>query len=152
MLRRKPQKKRVHAAVRITLQLLLAGPIIVYAPWAVLVGPVSLALLFSGEAQGVAKTLAFSLGWIGLVGLYGSVLVPLRLVHGTVWIRRALTVALACGFITVIAMLFEDGDPVDFIRKVGLFGSWLLGGPVAVAIWNLLRYYRPAPSSVGDRV
>lgn len=141
----------MNAAVRIALQFLLSGPIIVYAPWALLVGPMSWALLFTGEAQGAAKTLAFSLGWIGLFGLYGSILVPLRLVRDSTWIRRTLTVALVCGFITVIAMLLEDGDPVDFVRKVGPFGVWLLGGPVAVAIWNLRRYYRPSPSTADGR-
>lgn len=138
----------MNAAIRIALQLLLAGPIVVYVPWALLVGPTSMAMLATGQTERIAHTLAFSLGWIGLIGLYGSIFVPLHTVQGSAWIRRTLTVALICGFITVVAMLFEDAAPVDFIRKVGFFGGWMLGGPVAVAVWNLLRYYRKSPSAV----
>jgi hypothetical protein len=48
-------------------------------------------------------------------------------------------------------MLLEDGDPVGFMRHVGLFSFWLLGGPVAVAVWNLCRYRAPlAPAAVGS--
>lgn len=131
---------------RILAQLVIAGPVIFYAPWAFLVGIGTIALLVSGETPGVSKMLGYGLGWIGLVGLYGSILTPLRIIRAHGWLRVAMASAIVCGFIATAAILSEERDPVGFLSRGGWFTAYLLLGPVVVGGWNLVRILGKGPN------
>jgi hypothetical protein len=130
--------------VRILIQLIVAGPVLIYVPFAIIAGIGSIASLLIGEPLGPSKSLAYGLGWLGLLGLYGSIFTPTRTVQRHHWLRLTLTVALACGFIATAAVLANDGDPAGFMARAGVFGLYLLAGPVVVGCWNLALMHKRA--------
>ena len=123
----------------------------VYSPFAIIVGIGSIASLFAGEHLGLAKSLAYDLGWIGLMGLYGSIFIPIRTIRAHHWLLRIVTGAIACGFIATAAVIAHDGDPAGYISRADIFGIYLLAGPVVVGCWNLvLLHKKGAQPAVGD--
>lgn len=136
------------ALLRILVQLVVAGPIVIHVPLAVLMGIGMIGFLFAGEWYGMSKTLGYGLGWIGLFGLYGSILTPLRLILAHQWLRKAVVGSIVCGFIATVAIILEGGDPIELFTRDGLFAVYLLGGPVIVGIWNLARILKKEPSQM----
>lgn len=128
---------------RILVQLVVAGPIIIYMPFALLLGPVTLALALTGQAE-LSKGIAYGFGAFGLLGLYGSILVPLSAFHRVPAVRWLTITFLFLGIIASVVMAFAPGEQGETIAaRPELFQVWLLGGPIVVAVWNLARLLRP---------
>ncbi|MEI7809092.1 MAG: hypothetical protein WCJ07_11480, partial [Verrucomicrobiota bacterium] len=90
--------KNLQPALRILAQLILCGPILIYFPWAVLVGVGTIYCSIIGKSNGFAKDFGFSLGWLGLVGLIASILIPVAFFGKKSWARWSATSLIACGF------------------------------------------------------
>ena len=135
--------------VRILIQLIVAGPILVYAPFAIIVGIGSIAAFFIGEQLGISKSLAYGFGWIGLLGLYGSIFTPIRTIRAHLGLRRIVTGAIACGFIATAAVIANEGDPAGYLSRAGIFGIYLLAGPVLVGCWNLVLIHKKGAEPAG---
>jgi hypothetical protein len=129
----------MRSVLRVLTQLVVAGPLVVCAPLAILMGIGTIVLLFSGDVPGVSKALGYGLGWVGLLGLYGSILTPLSTILAHHRLRQLIVAGIVCGFIAAAAIVMENGDPIDFFYRGGLFSVWLLVGPVIVGAWNLAR-------------
>jgi hypothetical protein len=132
--------------LRILIQLVVAGPIVIYAPFAILMGVGTIMFLFTGEYRGISKTVGYGFGWIGLFGLYGSIFTPLRTIRAHHWLRQTVIGGIVCGFIATAAIVMEDGNPISFFSRDGLFSIWLLAGPVIIGIWNLFRISKTEPN------
>ena len=126
----------MNTAARVLIQLIVAGPVLFYVPFAFGMGIRTIVSLFTGESYGVPYTIVYGLGWVGLLGLYGSILTPLRTIRARRWLRAMITVCMVCGFIVVAAMT------CGFLPHRDVVGIYLRAGPVIVGCWNLIRMYR----------
>lgn len=134
-------------AVRILVQLIVAGPIIVYFPFALFLGPVTLFLAITGQTE-LSKGIAYGFGAIGLVGLYTSILFPTDVLRRRSGVRRAVVAFLSLGIVASLVMAFAPGeDGLAVANRPELFQVWLLGGPIVVALWNAARLLRPVPAA-----
>ena len=142
--------KKFHPALRILAQMILCGPIFIYFPWAVLVGIGTIYVSFTGESAGFSKDFGFGLGWLGLIGLIASILIPAGVFRKRSWARLTVTSLMACGFLATTAILLDDDGSGRLITQWDWFRTWILGGPLIVGTWNLVRIWRkPTPPS-GD--
>ena len=130
----------METVARVLFQLIVAGPVLFYALFALEMGIRTIVGLFTGESHGVSYTIVYGLGWVGLLGLYGSILTPLRTIRARRWLRAIMTVCMVCGFIVVATMTF------GFFPHWDLVSIYLIAGPVIVGCWNLIRIYRPDQS------
>jgi hypothetical protein len=130
----------METVARVLIQLVVAGPVLFYALFALAMGIRTIVGLFTGESYDVSHTIVFGLGWVGLLGLYGSIFTPLETIRARRWLRAILTVCMVCGFIVVATMTF------GFFPHWDLVSIDLIVGPVVVGCWNLIRIYRPNQS------
>jgi hypothetical protein len=144
------QVSKLIPLMRVVGQLIIAGPIIVYFPFAVWIAIGSIWLAICGEVHEAQKSIAYGLGGIGLIGLYASILVPVRTFHRHVNARRLVIVCLWCGFIATGAMIFGGEEPDRFFDHPDSFHIWFFGGPVFVGLWNLGRLRQS--SQKGDQL
>jgi len=133
----------IKTIVRILAQLVVAGPVIVFAPYAFAFGISLIISLFTGEAFsfGASKFLFFGLGWIGIIGLYGSIFIPIKIIQKRRWLRGIIVSCIVCGFIADVAPFFDMGGSLD----ADWFIIWFFLGPLIVGAWNLARIYRAKP-------
>ena len=115
--------------------------------WPSFLGPMTLFLALTGQAE-LSKGIAYGLGAFGLVGLYTSILVPtdvLRRRHG---VRLTVAAFLVLGVIAALVMAFTPSEEgLSIASRPELFQVWLLGGPIAVALWNIARLLRQSPAA-----
>jgi hypothetical protein len=131
---------------RTLLQLLLAAPLLALLPWALMMGVGTLVFLFTGEARELSKTVFYGFGWLGLLGLLASILVPVARLRRRAWARRLVTGLLGCGFLAAMSPI--SSGQMRFWGREGLWAAWLLGGPMAVAAWNLWRLHGPLSAAM----
>lgn len=134
-------------------QLAFCAPSIVYFPWAVYlgIGVVIDFLMHGGLAMEVGKGLAFSLGWIGLLGLYSSILIPNAWVQGHALLKFFILIAIVCGFMATLGFFLPpNGLKINDLFEEP-FALWVLGGPVVVGVWNLIRIWRPADQELSRK-
>ncbi len=124
--------KNYHPAIRILAQLILCGPIFTYFPWAVLVGVGTIYFLIIGETAGFSKDFSFGLGWLGLIGLIATILIPAEFFSKKSWARLVATSLIACGFLATVAVLLDDDGSGKLITQWDWFRTWILGGPLMV--------------------
>lgn len=129
---------------RFLVQLVLSGPLLALFPWALMMGAGMGYFLVTGDfhqLRELSKTVAYGFGWLGLLGLMGSMVTPAAWLRRTRWARRLLATLGGCGFLAAAAILLGGGLP----RRGwdALWTLWLLGGPVVVGLWNLGRVFGP---------
>jgi hypothetical protein len=125
--------------VLLLVQLILAGPILLYFPFAIFIGIGTYYLIFTGDLKVFDKMLVYGLGWLGIIGLYGSILLPMEYLKTKKWVRRIIVMFIIFGYVSTV-ILFLSLDKL-FRHETEIFTYWLLGGPVAVATWNICRIY-----------
>ena len=130
--------------VSIFIQLLLLGPMNVVAPFAVIFGPVFMFTLLSKERfEGV--DIAFSFGWIGLIGLYYSVFASPEKLHNRTKTKIAMSASIIFGIILTGITIADYNDNNSYKTSpdftADFFAIWYFGGPAAVAVVNLYRIH-----------
>lgn len=138
--------KKFHPALRILAQLILCGPMLIYFPWAVIVGAGTIYFSIMGESAGFSKDFGFGLGWLGLIGLFATILIPAESFRNKRWVRLSATCLIACGFLAAIAILLDNDGSGYLITKWDWGRTWILGGPLIVGTWNFSRIWKkPTP-------
>ena len=128
--------------LRILAQLVVAGPLLMLFPWAALLGFRIAVSAFGGVwPDTFGKLVSFGLGWIGLLGLWASIVLPLRLFRRS-WIRVPVVAALVCGIVATAAILLSGDVLAATVERKDRVAMWWLGGPLVVATWNLLRIFQ----------
>lgn len=135
------QMKSLNSIFRILAQLVVAGPIVVIFPWALLVGVGAISSVFRGNSPDILTTVGLGLGWVGLLGLYASIFFPLHIFQ-IIWVRKLVVIALVCGMAAAAAILASKGTMISIIEKGEWLPVWVFCGPAVVAIWNLHRIYK----------
>lgn len=141
------RSKLLRHAAQAALQLLITGPVAVFAPWAIfLFLPLLTVNLLVGDGPEQLRGLAYGLGGAGLLGLYTAILVPLSVLRRTAFVRGSVVGLIIAGVAATALLLFlpEEGGPLA--AQLDLFRIWLLGGPLATGAYNLWRLLRPNPS------
>lgn len=112
-------------------------------PWAVFVGVETILFAFPGGLHDVPN----GLGWLGLLGLLASILVPIRTCRAHCWLRALITILLGCGIVADVVLLTRVRASPEM---EGWWILWLFGGPLIVAFWNLLRMWERAEPVATD--
>lgn len=133
--------KRAFPVIRVLSQLILAGPVLLYTPLAIIVGIGAVYFAARGESHGFSKDVGYGFGWLGLCGLLASILVPTSVLRKTKWARFTVTALVSLGMLSAAAMLLEVGAAESSFTKWNWWTIWLLGGPVTVGFWNLVRIW-----------
>ena len=111
------------------------------SPLAVPMGISTLYFMVRGESHGFSKDVGFGFGWFGLLGLIGTILIPVSILRKRKWMRLLMTILIGCGFLAAAAMMLEPGDASSSNSMWSLWTAWMLGGPVIVGVWNLSRMW-----------
>ncbi len=133
---------------RFLIQVSLTAPMLALFPWALMMGVGMVYFLVTGEVhqlRELSKTVADGFGWLGLLGLMGSMVTPADWLRRRRWARRWLAGLAGCGFLATAAILLGGGLPRQGWDV--LWVLWLLGGPVVVGLWNLQRVFGPLRGS-----
>ena len=125
---------------RILIQLIIAGPIIVLLPFGIVFGMVSVFFGIKGEFHEEAKLLSLQLGGFGLLGLYGSIFISVKFIREFKYAKLTITILIFLGFIAAFAVFVSDSTPLSKWPSPW-FACWMLGGPIFVSVWNLIRIY-----------
>jgi hypothetical protein len=134
--------KKLYPVFRVLLQLLMCGPLLAVFPLAVFVGLGAIFFALTGESHGLSKDIGYGFGWLGLLGLVTTILVPCSFFKKRKWARVSATVLIAFGFLATAAILLEPLTSHEPSMAQPWWVAWLLGGPVIVGAWNLSRLYR----------
>ena len=140
------------AKIRIFAQLVLAGPILVQLPLALLLGFVMGMSALKGGLHASLNGYAFGFGWIGILGLLCSIIIPLRIFDTVRWLRVLIALSVFYGIATAVVIVSSE-EVSDAISKKKEWGAaWLFIGPVIVGLWNLWRIFiRPNLESSVER-
>ena len=136
--------------IRVILQLLLAFPIFIISPLALLMAVIPFSPSFwgeilSGRAENFLSAAVLACGAYGILALPFAIFVPLALVRRKKWLRVLLVAALTGGCITAV-YTFSRFHPGQYDWEKNLSILWIYGGPLIVAIWTLVRYLKPEPN------
>ena len=109
------RSKLLRHAAQAALQLLITGPVAVFAPWAIfLFLPLLTVNLLVGDGPEQLRGLAYGLGGAGLLGLYTAILVPLPVLRRTAFVRGSVVGLIIAGVAATALLLFlpEEGGPL----------------------------------------
>lgn len=136
---------------RIAVQMICCAPMMAYFPWAIFMGIGSIMMLVTFQTNGIEsnKIIAYGTGWIGLFGLYSSILLPYRWIRGNRVIKICTTLGLVSGFVALAAIMSPPGG-VTIPQLFKPFTLWLLGGPAVVGVWNLIKIHNPQQVAAGN--
>lgn len=132
--------------LRPVLQALLCAPVLPTYPFVLLFTFSIFTPRFWGEVSAFTWEnwlyfLIYPAAAVGLPALLASIFIPPTQLNSTRWLRRLVVAGLMGGSITAITFLAVT-LPADFREKnwraIG-FDLWQLGGPLVVALWNLIR-------------
>jgi len=124
------------------IQFIMCGPILACFPWAVLMGIGTVYFAFLGESHGFSKNVGYGLGWLGLLGLIATILLPAAFYEKRKWLRWSATLLIACGYLATVAILLEPSTSGSSSSTELWWKVWLLGGPVIVGAWNVARIWK----------
>lgn len=139
--------KPLQAAAVALLQLVLTGPVIVFAPFAIfLFLPMLPVSLFEEDSAQMMKGLTYGLGGAGLLGLYAAILLPHRWLRKYAVVRWLTVTFIGLGFVSTALILFTPEESTTIAENLDAYRVWLFGGPVLTGAYNLWRLVRAEPS------
>ncbi len=124
---------------RILFQLVLSGPLAIFYPVLVFGIGYTVSVALSDGLDKAANGALLLAGGLGLTGLYASILLPLGWLRSRAWLRWTVTALMAVG--VLLALWFGWAVASDWRRDDDPLHLWMLGGPLAVATWNLWRMH-----------
>jgi hypothetical protein len=124
--------KTKHCILIALFQLLLCAPMLLYFPLAILGGLSAIWLLILSEPNALSQLINLNLAWIGLAGLYSSILSFPNEIRKKPKFKRIISYMITSGFIATILLLYPEGIHLE------PFSVWIIGGPVVVGIWNVI--------------
>ena len=94
--------------IGILIQLVAVGPTIPIFPLAALMGIGQIYLLIIGDIFELNKIIWLGFGWLGLIGLYGSIIIPIEILKSNKWFRRIILYFLVLGLarLSMVKCLF----------------------------------------------
>ncbi len=137
--------------VRIIVQLVLAGPVMLLLLMSVVFSGAWLVSLVSGEGSGTAMA-ALIIVPVGLAiaALLASIVLPMATLFKRRWLLWSLRFFMGLG-ILLAGLFWLMGLGSELGLRDALQFGWLGGGSIAVAVWNLYRMHIHA-KQVGHEV
>lgn len=133
--------------VRIVVQLLLAGPVLLLLPVALLVSGASLFSLAGGDSSGMVMALIVLLATLAFAALLASIVLPLAALCQRRWLLWSVRILLGLGVLMASVLLFSNSWG-DLEIWNALQYAWTGLGSIAVASWNLYRMQGYVSASV----
>ena len=125
---------------RVITQMLLAGPIFISLPWALMGAIGSVTLMFNKDYTTLVLGVFFIFGSYGLIALYGSIFIRSIAFQNYTRLRRFVIFGLGSGLIIAVSILINL--LMQFTFEIDNFIIiYILIGPIIVAIWNIRRIY-----------
>lgn len=134
-------------AVRIVVQLVLAGPVLLLLPMTLVVSGAAIFSIAGGDSSGMVLAVIVLLAAFPFSALLASIVLPLATLCRRRWLLWLVRISLGLGILMAILLLLTIpghdqgmGDTLQF--------AWAALGSLVVASWNLYRMqvYQPVPT------
>ncbi|MBL8517810.1 MAG: hypothetical protein JNM76_12675 [Betaproteobacteria bacterium] len=124
--------------VRIVVQLLLAGPVLLLLPMSLVVSGAALFSFAGGDRSGTVMALFVFLATLAFAALLASIVMPVAAICQRRWLLWSVRISLCLGILMASVLLFNNAWR-DLEMSDALLYAWTGLGSLAVAAWNLYR-------------
>lgn len=136
--------------VRIIVQLVLAGPVMLLLLMSVIFSGAWLFSLGSGDGSGTAMAVIIVPVGLAIAALLASIVLPMATIFKRRWLLWSLRLFMGLG-ILLAGLFWLMGLGSELGSRDALEFGWMGGGSIAVAVWNLYRMHIHA-KQVGHEV